>query len=71
METLNEIPLPYSVASSLKTKYIAIKYPDLYVLRQTKLAEIRAWPGIDIDKKQLRKEYYYQRNWQLYKDFLK
>jgi hypothetical protein len=69
-ETLNETPLAYSILSSLKTKYISIKYPDLYVLHQPRLADIRTWPGIDIDKRQLRKQYYYERNWSLYKEYL-
>jgi hypothetical protein len=43
-ETLNELPLGYSVCSSLTTKYVAIKYPDLYVLDQSRLTDIRGWP---------------------------
>jgi hypothetical protein len=58
-ETLNESPLGYSIISSLNSKCIAIKYPDLYVLEQSRLTDIRGWPLFAVDKRQLRRQYYY------------
>jgi hypothetical protein len=69
-ETLTEAPLAYSIISTLKSKYIAIKYPDLYVLEQSKLTDIRGWPLFAVDKKQLRRQYYYEKNWESYKHYL-
>lgn len=58
--------------STMPTKIICLKYPDLYVLNEDRLAEIRNWPFLcEIDKKQLRRQYYSLMSWQDFKEFLK
>lgn len=64
------MPLSYSIVSTLKTKCISIKYPDFYVLEQSRLSDIRSWPLFTVDSKQLRRQYYYERNWLDYKQYL-
>lgn len=69
-ETLSEMALSYSIVSTLKTKCISLKYPDLYVLEQARLSDIRSWPLFTVDSRQLRRQYYYERNWLAYKQYL-
>ncbi len=39
-----EHALKYSIKSTLKTKLICIKYPDIYLLKEDRLLMIRSWP---------------------------
>lgn len=64
------MPLSYSIVSTLKTKCISIKYPDFYVMEQSRLSDIRSWPLFTVDSKQLRRQYYYEQNWLDYKQYL-
>lgn len=41
---MTEHALKYSIKSTLKSKLICIKYPDIYLLKEDRLATIRNWP---------------------------
>lgn len=62
-ETLCEDILTYSIKSSLKTRLICIKYPDLYNLGSDRLADVRNWESFSRDNQDLRRDFYYQMRW--------
>lgn len=67
-----EHAIKYSIKSTLKTKLICIKYPDIYLLKEDRLATIRNWSFLcEIDQKKLRMQYYSLVKWENFKEFLR